>query len=161
MTGLTTAMLAQACRVFLDLAYPGGEATIPEKRRPYLRLAEDAPVAAYLPPAEVAKGIGQVLKDGAGQVHGYSLRLGSVRFPHLKLQMTDYNHGTAWVFAVDTHDAFPRDLLVEGSPDQQAWAQLQLHNRELKEAIERSWARDGLWTFHRLLQLDLDTPPSS
>src|SRR4051812_19495994 len=99
MTGLTTADLARACRIFLTLAYPAGEPSVPEKRRPYLYLAEDAPPAAYLPPAEAAQGIGQVLKHPDGAVHGYALRLGSAGFPHLKLQLTDYNHGTAWVFA--------------------------------------------------------------
>ena len=94
-------------------------------------------------------------------IAGYTLRLGSATFPHLKLQVTDYHHGAAWVFAVDTHDAFPRDLLVEGSPEQLAWAQLQQANRQLKEVVERAWAQEGLWTFHRLLQLDLDGPPPS
>lgn len=158
MIGLTTDLLGRACRIFLTLAYPGGEATIPEKRRVYLRLADDAPVSTYLPPAEAAQGIGQAVKNAAGEVHGYTLRLGSAGFPHLKLKLTDYNQGTAVVFTVDTHDAFPRDLLAEGSPDQLAWAQLQQNNRQVKEAIERAWAAEGLWTFNTLLKVGLELP---
>ena len=160
MLGLTTAELARACRIFLTLAYPGGAATIPEKRRAYLHLAEDVRVSADLPPAEVAKGIGQVLQNTEGGLHGYSLRLGSSSFPHLKLRMTDYNHGAAWVFGVDTHDAFPRGVLEEGSAEHAAWTLLQLNNRQLKEAIERAWGQEGLWTFHKLLKLDLEGLPA-
>ena len=43
MTGLTTAELARACRIFLTLAYPEGEATIPEKRRAYFCEAAETP----------------------------------------------------------------------------------------------------------------------
>lgn len=65
------------------------------------------------------------------------------------------------MFTVDTHDAFPRELLVEGSAEQRAWAELQMNNRRLKEEIERAWEQAGLWTFHRLLQQGLEGPPAT
>ena len=36
MKGLTSALLGQACRLFLNHAYPGGETTIPGEKRAYL-----------------------------------------------------------------------------------------------------------------------------
>jgi hypothetical protein len=164
MTGLTTALLARACRIFLTLAYPGGKETIPEKKRPYLDLPLDQDVEAFLPPAALAHGIAQVLKGENGKVRGYAFRLGSAIFPHLKLQVTAYNEHQTCVFGVDTHDAFHRTegVLTLDHPEYEAWTLLQQKNRKLKEQIERAWEKEGLWTFNRLLQAGLDAPvPSS
>ncbi len=160
MNGLTTALLSRACHTFLTFAYPGGERTIPEKRRAYLHIPADADIASYLPPADAARGICQAIKGDDGTFRGYAFRLGSVGFPHLKLQVTDYKDGTASVFAVDTHDAFPRTGNVPQSehPDFEAWTALQKANRLLKEQIEGAWEEEGLWTFNRLLRQDLDEP---
>jgi hypothetical protein len=64
------------------------------------------------------------------------------------------------VFAVNTHDSFPHfgASPPEAHPDFAAWSALQKSNRQLKERIERAWEQEGLWTFHRLLRLDLDSP---
>src|SRR4051794_15162140 len=35
MHGLTTARLGQACRIFMELSYPGGTGTIPPKKQVY------------------------------------------------------------------------------------------------------------------------------
>ncbi len=40
---LTTQELAQACRIFLDLAYPDGPDTIPANKLPYYTIANDRP----------------------------------------------------------------------------------------------------------------------
>ena len=66
------------------------------------------------------------------------------------------DQGATWIFAVDTHDAFPFD---EHHPDREAWTRLQVGNRLLKEAIERSWEADGLLTFNGLLRQGLTGPP--
>src|SRR5262249_10602148 len=107
MKGLTTALLSLACRTFLTLAYPGGEKTIPDRKRPYLHIAPDADLAAFLPPAAAAHGIGQVIRGEDGAFRGYAFRLGSACFAHLKMQVTSYNHDCC-IFAVDTHDSLPR-----------------------------------------------------
>src|SRR5438552_2432273 len=98
MNGLTTALLGRACRIFLELAYPGGEETIPAKRRVYFSVAPDQPLEGFLPPAPAASGIGQVLPAAGGRTRGYAFRLGSAAFPHLKLQVVDYDNAGVLVF---------------------------------------------------------------
>src|SRR5262249_37091535 len=118
------------------------------------------PLASYLLPAPAAQGIAQALKGEDGNVKGYAFRLGSAGFPHLKLQVTEYRARGLWVFAVDTHDSFPRSVPAppESDPDYAAWTALQKTNRQLKERVERAWEQDGLWTFNRLLRTDLEEP---
>jgi hypothetical protein len=155
MNGLTSALLGRACRIFLELAYPGGPETIPAKRRVYLDLTPDQPLEAFLPPAAAATGIGQVLPASGGRSRGYAFRLGSAAFPHLKLQVIDYDNGSALVFTVDTHDAFLPGM-NPNHPDAKAWRLLQETNRKLKEQIEHAWEREGFTTFHTLLRGGLE-----
>jgi hypothetical protein len=151
MNGLTSDLLGRACRIFLELAYPGGEETIPLKKRPYLHVTPDQPLASLLPPAPTASGIGQVLPAAGGRTRGYCFRLGSATFPHLKLQVVDYENGGVLVFTVDTHDAFCPGLTAD-HPDAPMWRTLQEGNRKLKEQIEHAWEEAGLMTFHALLR---------
>ncbi len=159
MNCLTTALLSRACRTFLALAYPAGEHTVPEKRRAFLHIPPDGELSSFLPPAPACQGVGQVLKGEDGAFRGYAFRLGSAGFPHLKLQVTTCDGGTC-VFAVDTHDAFPRASAMPppGHPEYEAWTALQKANRQLKERIERAWEEQGLWTFNKLLRLDCNAP---
>ncbi len=162
MKGVTTAMLARACRTFLKLAYPGGPDTIPPKKRVYFDLPLDQPVANFLPPASVAQEICQVLPAQGGGVRGFAFRLGSAHFPNLKLklQMIDYDNSTIWVFMVDTHDLFSRDhpQPPAGHPEAEAWKALQKANRQLKEQIETALEKEDLATFNSLLLGDLQKP---
>jgi hypothetical protein len=157
MNGLTTDLLRRACRTFLTLAYPGGEQTIPEKKRPYLHIPPEVDVASFLPPAPAAHGVGQTLKTEDGGFRGYAFRLGSSGFAHLKLQVTGFSPDTC-IFAVDTHDAFPRTGGVPpvDDPEFEPWTALQKNNRQLKERIERAWEQEGIWTFNKLLRLDVN-----
>jgi hypothetical protein len=157
MTGLTTALLGRACRIFLDLAYPGGEQTIPPKKRVYGGLSPSEPLDTFLPPAPAATGIGQVLPACDGRPRGYAFRLGSAAFAHLKVQVVDYASGGDWVFAVDTHDALLPGL-PPNHPDTEELKKIQEGNRELKEKIERAWEKAGLRTFNSLLRDGLDKP---
>jgi hypothetical protein len=146
MKGLTVALLDRACRIFLQLAYPGGEHTIPPPRRDFLRLAPDQPLERVLVPP-----LCQALPAPGGGSRGYALRLGSANHPHLKLQAVRHDD-TTWLFAVDTHDAIP---LEPDHPDAARWAQLRTANRRLKEQIERAWEAAGLLTFNGLLRQEL------
>ena len=111
MQPLTTSLLSRACRIFMDLAYPAGPASIPVKKRFYWELPGDKPITAYLPPAAEALGICQILPNKDGQPAGYEFRLGSSGFPHLKLRLQPVQHrgDHVWVAMVDTHDAFSRE----------------------------------------------------
>jgi hypothetical protein len=160
MNGLTTELLRRACRTFLALAYPGGEQTIPEKKRPYLHIPADADLASFLPPAPAALAIAQALKTETGSFRGYAFRLGSAGFPHLKLQITAAADDTC-IFAVDTHDTFPGvgGVPPVEDPEHERWTALQKGNRQLKERIERAWEQEGLWTFNKLLRFDVNAAP--
>jgi hypothetical protein len=153
MNGLTTALLARACRVFLTLAYPGGEETIPANRRPYLRIDPDQPLASLLPPA-APPDVCQPVRGPGGVTRGYAYRLGSAHFPHLKLQVSHCDQDTVCVFAVDTHD---KGLCLPPThPDYEGAVKLQTANRQLKEKIERAWEEQGLLTFNAVLRRDLE-----
>ena len=154
MTDLSTAQLRQACRIFMDLAYPEGPATIPIKKRAYYNMDSAQPLTDYLPPAPAAGGIAQDLSTRRGGASGYEFRLGCAGFIHLKLQAQRMEHqgGSVWVFSVDTHDAVQ---LQPDHPDWPRWRQLQAANRELKMRIERAWDADGLLTFNGLLRREL------
>jgi hypothetical protein len=146
MKGLTTALLARACRIFLDNAYPGGVSTIPPPKNVYFDLRPDHPLEPLLGPP-----VCQPLPDREGGIRGYSLRLGSAFHPHFKLQIVS-NEEADCVFSVDTHDTIS---LHSGDPDRLRWTQLQQFNRQLKEQIERAWEADGLTTFNVLLRREL------
>jgi hypothetical protein len=146
MQGLTTALLSRACRIFFALAYPQGENTVPPARAAYLHLDDRRPLEAVLAPP-----VCQQLA-GDGRVRGYALRLGSVHYPHLKMQVVNCDHAGTWVFAVDTHDGL---RLEPGHADAERWSHLQAGNRRLKEQIERAWEAAGLLTFNALLRRGL------
>jgi hypothetical protein len=149
MNGLTTDLLGRACRTFLELAYPGGESTIPEQRRPFLRLSPDQPLAAVLERRDVC----QTLLHPGGSVRGYALRLGSTRFPHLKLQVIALDNAASWVFTVDTHDTLKCTLTPAETEE---WGRIQNENRKLKDRIERAWEGQGLLTFNAILRRGLE-----
>jgi hypothetical protein len=156
MQPLTTSLLSRACRIFMDLAYPGGAATLPAKKRFYWEFADDTPITAYLPPAAEALGICQILRNKDEQPPGYEFRLGSSVFPHLKLRLQPVlkSGEYVWVCMVDTHDAFGRDarLPPPDHPDANQWLLLQETNQRLKERIETAFEQNGLATFNSILR---------
>ncbi len=164
MTGLTTETVATACRLFLEMAYPAGVASVPEKRRLYAHLPPGHDFAAYQGQNLFPAATFQTLSNGDGAVCGYALRLGSAGFPHLKLKIQWLEDGAqkGWIFAVDTHDAFSRESRrpPDGHPDAEAWSRLQRANAELKEKIERAWEHAGLVTFNAVLRQGLSRSAS-
>ena len=142
MNGLTTDLLARACRIFLELAYPAGAATIPPPAAAYFDLRPDQPLGPLLAPP-----VCQPLPARGA----LALRLGSADHPHLKLLVVpDENAGC--IFAVDTHDDVS---LAPGDPAAPRWPAFRLVNRRLKERIERAWEDAGLLTFNALLRREL------
>ncbi len=160
MKGLTTALLARACRIFLELAYPGGINTIPPPIKTYFDIDPNSPLDPLLAPP-VCQPL--LAREGGG-TRGYSLRLGSAFHPHLKLQIVNTDEDEC-IFSVDTHDTIALDPT---DPDRPRWTQFQQFNRRLKEQIERAWEASGLTTFNTLLRRELRanrsryylTPPS-
>jgi hypothetical protein len=148
MKQLPTPMLGRACRTFLALAYPEGEGSIPAPKNAYCHLPPDQPLDAVLVPP-----LCQMLRTEKGECRGYALRLGSVSYPHLKLQVVWHEKSAAWVFAVDTHDNLQLDPT---HPDADRLARLQAANSRLKELIERAWEAEELTTFNALLRRELN-----
>jgi hypothetical protein len=163
MSQLTSAQLGGACRLFMDLAYPGGLASIPPKKQPYYQMPADAKLEDYLPPAALAQGVCQDMAAKKEGKVGYEFRLGSVHFPHMKLRVQELQHrgNTLWVYGVDTHDAFSRGNYAppDNHPDAAAWRGLQEKNAALKARIEKALEGAGYMTFKRLLGMDL--PPDT
>jgi hypothetical protein len=147
MKELTTALLGQACRTFLTLAYPSGTDSIPAPKSGFLNLNGNGPVDGVLIPS-----ICQTLRTEFGGFRGYAIRLGSSVYPHLKLQVVRHEASDTWLFAVDTHDNIQLD---PNDPDADRLARIQQANRELKEQIEHAWEQEGLLTFNGLLRREL------
>jgi hypothetical protein len=172
---LTTGQVREACRLFLELAYPGGMATVPPAKRFLLDLPDEAPALEYLADLEAAKNCCQVSATRPDGKPAFSIRLGCVHFPHLKLKVqscrsaTDANalagrpalpdcqKGLDHVFSVDTHDAFAPGQFFPppGHAEAEAWREVQRKNALLKQAIEAAWESAGILTFNALLRRDL------
>lgn len=159
MTALTTPRLAQACRIFLNLAYQDGPDGMPARPRAYWDLDETCPIEDFLPPSPAAVGVCEEILGPKGKLLGYAFRLGSDHFRHLKLhvQLMETQPDPCWVFMVDTHDAFSRDshLPPPDHPEAAAWKALQDANRLLKERIESALEEAGLTTPNALLRQSL------
>jgi hypothetical protein len=157
---LSTDLVGKACTIFLKLAYPDGEATVPPKRRVFLHLPPGRPLADFLRQSPETRALCEILKSPGGAPTGYAIRLGSAIFPHLKLRVQQPGGGEPglWVFGVDTHDAFSADDVQAPPehPEAEAWTRLQIANRQLKEQIERAWDEAGLLTFNGLLRRELE-----
>ena len=136
--------LRQAVDVYLAQAYHGVEP--PEVVR--CRLAWDATLNAETllsrPPFE---------KAGNNKTSGapiYALRLGNVKYPHMKLQIQPWPNRDGFMLSVNTHDqalSLDPDAL-----DLPAFRALQAENQRLKEAVEQAWDDAGLPTFLRYLR---------
>jgi hypothetical protein len=164
MTELTTALLGQACRIFMDHSYPAGPASIPPKKRFYYDMDPQRPLRDYLPPAPQAACIAQDLSARKDGPNGYEFRLGSSHFPHLKLRVLLMEHrgGSVWLYSVDTHDAFSRTSIQPppDHPDAPQWLALQETNRQVKDRIEDDFEQAGFLTFKSMLRGDLESPVS-
>ena len=145
--GLCPTLLGKACQIFLTLAYPEGERSIPVAKRAYLKIPAEAGLELLL-----KAPVCQLLARPEGGIRGYAFRLGSCSFPHLKLQVVGQGDQDL-IFSVDTHDQVRVD---PRHPDAFAWADLQAANRKLKEEIERAWEAAGLLTFNALLRRELE-----
>ena len=153
MPGLCPNLLGQACRIFLSLAYPEGENSIPVTKRAYLDICFERPLEPLLKPP-VCQVLPRRTELGTlvAGIRGYAFRLGSSVFPHLKLQVVGQSDEEL-VFSVDTHDQV---RVPANHPDAAGWAQIQTANRKLKEEIERAWEAAGLLTFNALLRRELE-----
>lgn len=141
--------LRKALSVYLEVAYQG--ATPPEAVTRRLNWPEGRDLATLVsgPPFERAS------KPGGPPI--YALRLGNLRYPHMKLQIQPWPCPAGYMLSVNTHDQI---LGIDpSSPDAEAFRQLQDENKKLKEEIETAWDQAGLPIFLRYLRDYLDSHP--
>ncbi len=79
-----------------------------------------------------------------------ALRLGNLRYPHMKLQVQGWPNDDGYLLSVNTHDQVL--TLEPGSFEYDACRELQEYNKVLKEGIEHAWDDAGLATFLRYLR---------
>ena len=142
--GLRIDILRQALEIYLTQAYPAGSP--PEVVRRRLEWPSDVEPMALLtraPFERVGKAVG-----GGSPI--YALRLGNLRYPHMKLQIQPWPNEAGFMLSVNTHDQV---LAIDpASSDAQAFRDLQAENQRLKEAIEAAWDKAGLPTFLNYLR---------
>jgi hypothetical protein len=159
MESLTTDVVGRACGIFLALAYPGGAAAVPKTKQSFLALPPGLLMLDHIKVDSAAGSCCQVLANKTGIPMTLLVRLGCCHYPHLKLkaQLLDSAGGSAWIFTVDTHDAFSANCLLPppDHPDAPAWTLMQAKNRVLKEQIESAWEQEGLATFNGMLRREL------
>jgi hypothetical protein len=140
----------------MERAYPQGIDSMPVAKRPYFQIDAQRPLSDYLPPTKMAVGVCQELSHNPGTARGYSFRLGSATYPHMKLrvQLMDFHGRAVRVYSVDTHDGF-----VQHNPEEaEAWRAMVEENRALKKEIESALEQAGFVTPKHLLELDLAKP---
>jgi hypothetical protein len=146
-------LLRKAAEIYLARAYPGAEPPEVVRRRLDWPAELDAATLLNHPPFE------RVGRPGAGRPLIYALRLGNVRYPHMKLQVQPWPNPAGLLLSVNTHD---RVLTLDpNAADADAFRALQAENQRLKEAIELAWDEAGLPTFLRYLRdyIDGHAPP--
>ena len=137
--GLRIDILRQALEIYLTQAYPGGSPPEVVKRR--LEWPSDVDPTTLLTRAPFER----VGKAAGGGSPIYALRLGNLRYPHMKLQVQPWPNDAGFMLSVNTHDQV---LAIDpASSDAQAFRDLQAENQKLKEAIETAWDHAGLPTF--------------
>ena len=137
-------VLRKAVDDYLRLAYPNGEPPEAVRRRLDWEARPDAESMLSAPPFERA---------GANKTNGapiYALRLGNVRYPHMKLQVQPWPNPAGFLLSVNTHDQV--GAVEPDAEDMPAFRDLQKFNQQLKEAIEQAWDDAGLPIFLRYLR---------
>jgi hypothetical protein len=133
----------QAVEIYLSLAYPRG---VPATVRSRVEKLREAP-----PDRLLASDLFE--KTPMQDPDHYRLRLGNEMYPHMKLTIDRRPDRRGFLFRADTHD---RHIVPPpGSPEEQAFQEMQSRNHRLAQAIEKAWTQQGLPTFKSYLREDL------
>jgi CheY-like chemotaxis protein len=137
LAALTAAMVAQAIKIYQDLAYGTG--------RPRRAIEPPSDAAG---PAAVEALLALFQKEQVETVpghpcHRYSMRLGNRNYPFMKLLLQEHLLAGEFFFAVDTHDQME---IKPDYPDYEQWVAVRRFNRELKQKIEQGFEQAGLDT---------------
>ena len=141
-------MLREAITIYLRCAYPTGQ--VPEVVQKRTRLDASRPVPELL----IAHPFENYAADAPFPCTVYALRLGSVHYPHLKMEIRPFTNPQGFVFGVNTHDQFVSPDAKVADADR--WRELLRLNRDLKQAVERAWEDHNLPTFRKAMQEELE-----
>ncbi len=148
---LNTDLLREAVRVYLDIAYEGGE--IPEHVMAMANV-EDLDSSQHWTDDdrfEVEKSFGIVR---------YFLRLGNRYYPHMKLGIVECSGSSGeFVFSADTHDR--HFALAADTPGMGEFQNVQKENSRIKKSIESAWRLTGIPTETEILNAQSILPNSS
>ena len=86
-------------------------------------------------------------------VRSFVLRLGNAQYPHMKLRLSRPPHHGAYVFSIDSHDAFLH--VPANSPERPALEKLKRHNAAIAAAVCHAWEAAGLPTEKGFLRRQL------
>jgi hypothetical protein len=157
---LTTDLVNTASRVFLTLAYGGGEEAAPSTKRRFHQLPPGLSMLDYMATGPGLPDCCQVIHDKAGTARTFFVRLGCDHYPNLKLkaQLVE-GQQAGWLLSVDTHDSFSSTCFLPppDHPESEAWRRIQNANIALKERIESAWEAAGIMTFNGLLRRELQS----
>ena len=135
---VSLADLGEAVGLYLGLAYPGTSPPEVVRRRLDWDPSVSTGILLSRPPFEAAG-------RGAGGGTIVALRLGNIRYPHMKLQVQVWDSSRGFLLSANTHDQALS--LAADSPDAEAFRELQAFNQAIKESIESAWDAAGLPTF--------------
>ena len=140
----TRAEVLRAVEIYLSVAYPDEP---PSAVRARLDTLRSVPEEDFYDSA--------VLEHDERVLHPprYKLRLGNVRYPHMRLTIERSPDGHEHLFRADTHDKHCAP--APKSRDYSPFCKLMEHNQQLAQQIEATWAAAGIPTFHGLLKADL------
>ena len=136
-------LLRRAVEIYLGIAYPNSEPPPAVRRRLDWPPGLDASELLAKPPFE------RVGKPPLEKPI-FALRLGNVRYPHMKMQIQPWDAKDGFLLSVNTHDHAL--ALDPNAPDAAAFMALQAENQKLKVEIEQAWDEAGLPTFPRYLR---------
>ncbi len=150
--GLTIEILRRAIDIYLSCAYPSG--TLPEAVQRRLSWPDGVSLGQLLegPPFE------QISPPDADSTRIYALRLGNLRYPHMKFQVQAWPTSIGYMLSVNTHDQILG--LDANSPDAEAFRALQAENQRIKESVEQAWDEQGFPTFLRYLRDYISAHPA-
>jgi two-component system, OmpR family, phosphate regulon response regulator PhoB len=136
LAALTAGTVAQAIKIYQDLAYGPGR---PRRPQEALDAAAGGGVEALL--ALFQKE--QVETVPGHPCHRYTMRLGNRNYPFMKLLLQEHLLAGEFYFGVDTHDQME---IKPDYPDYEQWLAVRRFNSELKRQIEQGFEQAGLDT---------------
>jgi CheY-like chemotaxis protein len=130
-----------AAKLYVNLAYPGEDA----HKVPVPDLSGEGTAKDLIP------AFSDESEERDGRTIGrYVLRLGNIRYPHMKLVLEENILRHEYAFGVDTHD----DLRISPeNPDYERFNAVRAHNANLAARIEQAWQAAGIPTLRDIKEL--------